>query len=95
MGGIYAGAAATGSWDGVFQQMRNRVVAADATPEEEMIFRNAILNGIDTAFDNELSDREREALRHLVLTAFDGIARMYSAGLAPKAQFLNHVEFPN
>jgi hypothetical protein len=89
----FVGVLSTGTWSDLFTRLRNRLQADSATADELLAFRDAILAAINSAPEADLDIREKEALRSILLTTFDGVARMYLATVAPKGQFLRNVQF--
>ena len=91
----FHGVLGTDVWSDLFVRMRNRLIADNATADELLAFRNAILVAIDAASEADLSANDKDALRNILQTTFDGVARMYVTTVSPKAQFLRNVQFSN
>jgi SAM-dependent MidA family methyltransferase len=90
---LSAGAADVPIWRDVFTRMRDLVLDEHATPEQADTFMAAIGRAVDYGLGVDLGAAERAALHDVLWAVFHRHAMPPGGGLAPRADFLKHVNF--
>jgi hypothetical protein len=90
---LSTGAADLVAWRGIFTRMRDLILAEDATAEQVDVFMAAIGRAVDCGVGDDLSAAERAALHDVLWAVFHRHAIPPATGLAPRADFLKHVNF--